>query len=208
MPIWELISSRWLVNQSLWSSKKLTRFSHFWPWCKWLSRQNLELNPYTKEEWCHSTHTRHRLTGTTYKTFWLLKPKLFDECWVNANLTSLYSNINHCNRYHYQENWNKHELYFAGFVYLWKLKSWSVKVWHNLSCVDSFLNAIHTTTTEHAFVPGHLSRLPLGPGQKVAFVPGPTASRASGGQRSFVPGGGSNGNKRTPFCPGWWLHPG
>ena len=119
MPIWELISSRWLVNQSLWSSKKLTRFSHFWPWCKWLWRQNLELNPYTKEEWCHSTHTRHRLTGTTYKTFWLLKPKLFDECWVNANLTSLYSNINHCNRYHYQENWNKHELHFIGFVYLW-----------------------------------------------------------------------------------------
>ena len=37
------------------------------------------------------------------------------------------------------------------------------------------------TTTEHAFVPGHLSRLTLGPGQKVAFVPGPTASRASGG---------------------------
>jgi len=39
----------------------------------------------------------------------------------------------------------------------------------------------YPTTTEQAFVPSHLSRLSLGPGQKVAFVPGPTASRASRG---------------------------
>ena len=63
------------------------------------------------------------------------------------------------------------------------------------------------TTTEHAFVPGHLSRLTLGPGQKVAFVPGPTASRArgGGGQGSFVPVGATNRDKRPPFYPGWWL---
>ena len=53
------------------------------------------------------------------------------------------------------------------------------------------------TTTEQAFVPGHLSRLPLGPGQKVAFVPGPTASQVSGGgQGPFVPGGATNQDKR------------
>ena len=50
------------------------------------------------------------------------------------------------------------------------------------------------TTTEQPFVPGHLSWLPLGPGQKVAFVPGPTASRASGGTDAF--------------CPGWRHQPG
>ena len=40
------------------------------------------------------------------------------------------------------------------------------------------------------FGPGtkSLSRLPLGLGQKVAFVPGPTASRASGGTWAFCPG--------------------
>ena len=43
------------------------------------------------------------------------------------------------------------------------------------------------TTTEQAFVAGHVSRLPLGPGQKVAFVPGPTASQASrGGDRGLL----------------------
>ena len=51
-----------------------------------------------------------------------------------------------------------------------------------------------TTTTEQVFVPGHLSWLSLDPGQKVAFVPGLTASRASRGIGAF--------------CPGWWLHPG
>ena len=79
---------------------------------------------------------------------------------------------------------------------------------------------IHTTT-EQAFVPGHLSRLPLGPEQKVAFVPGPTASQASGEDRGllsrveaptgtkegpfegpFVPVGGSTRDKRpNPFIP-------
>ena len=51
------------------------------------------------------------------------------------------------------------------------------------------------TTTEQAFVAGHVSRLPLGPGQKVAFVPGPTASQVSGG------GTGA-------FCLGWSHQPG
>ena len=54
---------------------------------------------------------------------------------------------------------------------------------------------VTSTTTEQTFVPGHLSRLSLGPGQNVAFVPGPTASRASGDDRGL-------------FCPDWWLHPG
>ena len=44
------------------------------------------------------------------------------------------------------------------------------------------------TTTEQTFVPSHLSQLPLGPGQKMAFVPGPTASRASRGIGVFCPG--------------------
>ena len=72
-----------------------------------------------------------------------------------------------------------------------------------------------TTTTKHAFVPGHLSRQPLGPGQYMAFVPGPTASRASGGDMGllsrletptgtkvppFVPVGASNRDKR-PWAP-------
>ena len=64
------------------------------------------------------------------------------------------------------------------------------------------------TTTEQIFLPGHLSRLPLGLEQKVAFVPGPTASRASGGQGPFVPVGATNRDKRPPFCPGWCLQPG
>jgi len=50
------------------------------------------------------------------------------------------------------------------------------------------------TAREQAFVSDHLSRLSLGLGQKVAFVPGPTASQASGGI--------------GVFCPGWWLHSG
>ena len=80
---------------------------------------NLELNPYIKEEWCHSTHTR-QTNRYNVQNFLVIKTKtLFDECWVIANLTSLYSKINHSNRYHYQENWNKHELHFIGFVYLW-----------------------------------------------------------------------------------------
>ena len=70
-------------------------------------------------------------------------------------------------------------------------------------------------TTEQIFVPNHLSRLFLGPGQKVAFVPGPTASRANVGDRGFlsrvepptrtkappfVPVGGSTRDKR-PLSP-------
>ena len=50
------------------------------------------------------------------------------------------------------------------------------------------------TTTKHVFVPGHLSRQALGPGQYVAFVPGPMASRSSGGTGAF--------------CPGWCLQRG
>ena len=58
----------------------------------------------------------------------------------------------------------------------------------------------------------------------MAFVPGPTASRASGGQGPFVPVGDTNRDKRPaypfvpvvstnrdkmpPFCPGWCLQPG
>ena len=45
----------------------------------------------------------------------------------------------------------------------------------------------------------------MDPGQKVAFVPGP---KEQGGQGPFVPGGATNRDKRPPFCPGWWLHPG
>ena len=33
--------------------------------------------------------------------------------------------------------------------------------------------------------------------------------RQGGRRRSlFVPGAGSTRDKKTPFCPGWWLHPG
>ena len=46
---------------------------------------------------------------------------------------------------------------------------------------DSVPARLVDTTTEYDFVPGHFSRQFLGPGQYVAFVPGPTASRASGG---------------------------
>ena len=72
----------------------------------------------------------------------------------------------------------------------------------------------------------------------MAFVPGPTASQASGGTGAFcpgwrhqpgqkdpllsrlvaptgtkgsghlVPGSNTNRDKMTPFCPGWWLQPG
>jgi len=49
------------------------------------------------------------------------------------------------------------------------------------------------TTTEHAFGPNHLSRLPLDPRPKSALVPGPTASRGSvEGQEPFVPVGSTN----------------
>ena len=41
-----------------------------------------------------------------------------------------------------------------------------------------------STTTEQAFVPGHLSRQP------------------------FVPVGATNRDKRPPYCPGWCLQPG
>ena len=78
------------------------------------------------------------------------------------------------------------------------------------------------TTKEQVFIPGHLSRLPLGPGQKVAFVPGPMASRASGGIGAFCPGWSHQpGQKKDflsrllappgtkgPFCPGWCYQPG
>ena len=36
----------------------------------------------------------------------------------------------------------------------------------------------------------------------MAFVPGPTASRASGGQGPFVPVGATNRDKRSPSVPG------
>ena len=55
------------------------------------------------------------------------------------------------------------------------------------------------TTTEQAFVSGLLSRLPLGSGQYVAFVPSPTASRARRGQGPFVSVGGTNRDKRGSF---------
>ena len=65
------------------------------------------------------------------------------------------------------------------------------------------------TTTEQVFVLSHLSRLTLAPGQKVAFVPVPMASRASGGIGTpFVPVGGSTWDKRPLFCPGWCYQPG
>ena len=56
------------------------------------------------------------------------------------------------------------------------------------------------TTTEQVFVPDHLSRLSLGPGQKVTSVPGPTACRASGGGHGpFVPVGVTNPDKRPLY---------
>ena len=61
------------------------------------------------------------------------------------------------------------------------------------------------TTTEYAFVSGHLSRLPLGPGQNVAFVPGPTVGGSTRDKRPnpFIPGGNTNRDKRVthPFVP-------
>jgi len=53
------------------------------------------------------------------------------------------------------------------------------------------------TTAEQAFGPDHLSRLPLGPGPKVAFVQGPMASQAGG-----------VGGVAAPFCPSWSHQPG
>ena len=72
----------------------------------------------------------------------------------------------------------------------------------------SMISRCNGTTTEQAFVPGHLSRQPLGPGQQVAFVPGPTASRVSGGPRPFVPVVSTNRDKMPLFCLGWCLQPG
>ena len=76
-------------------------------------------------------------------------------------------------------------------------------------CEDGTHVGGHTTTTEQVFVPSHLSRLPLDPGPKVAFVLGPTASRASGGDMGLLSW------LVTPtltkwwlFCPGWWHQPG
>ena len=58
------------------------------------------------------------------------------------------------------------------------------------------------TSTEQVFVPDHLSRLPLGPGQKVAFVPGPTASRASGRDMGLLSRlEAPTGIKGHPFVP-------
>ena len=42
----------------------------------------------------------------------------------------------------------------------------------------------------------------------MAFIPGPSASPASGGQGPFVPVGDTNRDKRRAFCPGWCLQPG
>ena len=68
-----------------------------------------------------------------------------------------------------------------------------------------------------------LCSMPFIPGQKVAFVPGPTASRASGGIWAFRPGWshqpGQKGQvflswlvappgTKGPFCPGWCYQPG
>ena len=68
------------------------------------------------------------------------------------------------------------------------------------------------TTTEQAFGPSHLSRLPLDPRPKSALVPGPTASRGSvGGQGPFVPFGVTNRDQRPQpgtNCPGWSHQPG
>ena len=63
---------------------------------------------------------------------------------------------------------------------------------HGIASADFLGDLI--TATEQVFVPGHLSRLFLGSGQKMAFVPGPTASRANGWTEVF--------------CPGWRHQPG
>ena len=64
------------------------------------------------------------------------------------------------------------------------------------------------TTTEQAFGPSHLSRLPLDPGPKSALVPGPMASRGSvGGQGPFVPVGATNRDQIPHICPDWWIQP-
>ena len=65
-----------------------------------------------------------------------------------------------------------------------------ISPWLNINCQITtkcvIVSKPKLTTTEYAFVPGHLSRLPLGPGQKVSFVPGPKASRASGGDMGLL----------------------
>ena len=49
----------------------------------------------------------------------------------------------------------------------------------------------------------------FGPGTKGGFCPGSKGEPGQrGGQGPFVPGGATNPDKRPPFCPGWWLHPG
>ena len=58
---------------------------------------------------------------------------------------------------------------------------------------------VSITTTEYAFIAGHLSRLPLGLRQKVAFVPGPKASRASGGTGAFCPGWSHQPGQKAPL---------
>ena len=64
-------------------------------------------------------------------------------------------------------------------------------------------------TTCHYYRIGICSRsfvpVTFGPGTKGGFCPG---SKGAGGHRLFVPGGATNRDKRPPFCPGWWLHPG
>ena len=55
------------------------------------------------------------------------------------------------------------------------------------------------TTIEQIFVPGYLSRLPLDPGQKVVFVSGPTASRASGGDRGLLSRLEASTGTKVPF---------
>ena len=59
------------------------------------------------------------------------------------------------------------------------------------------------STTEQVFVPSHLSRLPLGPGQKMAFVPGPTASRASGGDGGLLSRLETPTGTKGPRPPRW-----
>ena len=72
----------------------------------------------------------------------------------------------------------------------------------------SRITGVTITTTEQVFVPGHLSRLPLGPGQKVAFVPGPTASRANVEDRGFLSRVELPIRTKDPFYPGWCYQPG
>ena len=70
----------------------------------------------------------------------------------------------------------------------------------HMFCVNIF------TTTEQACVLGHLSRCLWARDNRwllsrVQWLAGP-----AGGQGPFVPVGGTNPEKRSLFCPGWWLH--